>query len=102
MTGWRLGYGAGPKKLIEAMKKIQSQSTSAANTIAQNAAIKALELDDNYFEVIKNSLLKKRAIVTSALSNLKVLVLILAKVLFILFPSIKKFLGKRLKDNKKY
>ena len=36
MTGWRLGYGAGPRVLIEAMKKIQSQSTSAANTIAQN------------------------------------------------------------------
>ena len=53
MTGWRLGYGAGPRKLIDAMKKIQSQSTSAANTIAQNAAIKALELDKDYFENIK-------------------------------------------------
>ena len=60
MTGWRLGYGAGPKILIDAMKKIQSQSTSAANTIAQNAAIKALELDHGYFEDIKTSLLKKR------------------------------------------
>ena len=52
MTGWRLGYGAGPKLLIEAMIKIQSQSTSAANTIAQNAAIKALELDNNHFKYI--------------------------------------------------
>ena len=60
MTGWRLGYGAGPEKLIEAMKKIQSQSTSAANTIAQNAAIEALKLNDSYFEDIKDHLSKKK------------------------------------------
>ena len=71
MTGWRLGYGAGPKILIDAMKKIQSQSTSAANTIAQNAAIKALELDHDYFEDIKTSLLKRREIATSVLSGLE-------------------------------
>ena len=85
MTGWRLGYGAGPKILIDAMKKIQSQSTSAANTIAQNAAIKALELDHDYFEDIKNSLLKRREIVTSALSGLKGLASLSAKAHFIYF-----------------
>ena len=69
MTGWRLGYGAGPKILIEAMKKIQSQSTSAANTIAQNAAIEALRLDNSYFEEIKASLIKRRDVVTSAFSD---------------------------------
>ena len=68
MTGWRLGYGAGPKALIDAMTKIQSQSTSAANTIAQNAAIKALQLDKAYFDAIKTSLVKRREIVISALS----------------------------------
>ena len=68
MTGWRLGYGAGPKTLIDAMTKIQSQSTSAANTIAQNAAIKALQLDKAYFDAIKTSLVKRREIVISALS----------------------------------
>ena len=101
MTGWRLGYGAGPKILIDAMKKIQSQSTSAANTIAQNAAIKALELNDGYFEDIKTSLLKRREIVTSALSGLKGFSFTFSKGAFYLFPSIKSFLGKRLKDRDK-
>ena len=100
MTGWRLGYGAGPKPLIEAMIKIQSQSTSAANTIAQNAAIKALELDNNHFKDIKTSLLKRRAIVISALSNLEGFDSNFSQGAFYLFPSIKKFLGKRLNGNK--
>ena len=100
MTGWRLGYGAGPKLLIEAMIKIQSQSTSAANTIAQNAAIKALELDNNHFKDIKTSLLKRRAIVISALSNLEGFDSNFSQGAFYLFPSIKKFLGKRLNGNK--
>ncbi len=99
MTGWRLGYGAGPKILIEAMKKIQSQSTSAANTIAQNAAIRALELDNNYFKAIKASLLKRRAIVISALSDLEGFDSNFSEGAFYLFPSIKRFLGKRLNGN---
>ncbi len=45
MTGWRIGYAAGPEPLIKAMKKIQSQSTSNANSIAQKAAITALNSD---------------------------------------------------------
>jgi aspartate aminotransferase len=43
MTGWRLGYAAGPAKIIEAMDKIQSHSTSAASAVAQYAVIEALE-----------------------------------------------------------
>ena len=97
MTGWRLGYGAGPKKLIEAMKKIQSQSTSAANTIAQNAAIKALQLDENYFEDIKTSLIKRREIVNSALANLDGFRCKFSQGAFYIFPSIKSFLGRRFK-----
>ncbi len=97
MTGWRLGYGAGPKILIEAMKKIQSQSTSAANTIAQNAAIKALQLDEDYFEDIKTSLIKRREIVNSALSDLDGFRCKFSQGAFYIFPSIKSFLGKRLK-----
>jgi aspartate aminotransferase len=47
MTGWRIGYAAGPKKLIGAMKKIQGQSTSNACTIAQYAALEALTGDQS-------------------------------------------------------
>ena len=96
MTGWRLGYGAGPKILIEAMKKIQSQSTSAPNTIAQNAAIEALRLDNKYFEEIKSSLLKRRAIVASAFSDFQSFGSNFSQGAFYIFPSIKSFLGKKL------
>lgn len=43
MTGWRVGYGGGPKKLIVAMNNMQGQSTSGINTLAQAAAVAALE-----------------------------------------------------------
>jgi aspartate aminotransferase len=43
MTGWRIGYGLGPKQLIEAMINLQSHSTSNANSIAQKAALAALQ-----------------------------------------------------------
>ena len=100
MTGWRLGYGAGPKILIDEMTKVQSQSTSAANTIAQNAAIKALQLDKAYFNAIKTSLVKRRKIVISALSDLQSFDFNFSQGAFYLFPSIKHFLGKRVKGKK--
>ena len=48
MTGWRLGYGAGPKALISAMAKIQSQTTSGAASISQWAGVEALEGDQAF------------------------------------------------------
>ena len=48
MTGWRLGYGAGPKALIAAMTKIQSQTTSGASSISQWAGVEALEGDQAF------------------------------------------------------
>ena len=50
MTGWRLGYGAGPKELIATMSKIQSQTTSAASSISQWAGVEALEGDQSFIE----------------------------------------------------
>ena len=48
MTGWRLGYGAGPRELIAAMTKIQSQTTSGASSISQWAGVEALEGDQTF------------------------------------------------------
>lgn len=50
MTGWRIGYAAGPAPIIAAMKKIQSQSTSNPCSIAQHAALAALEGDQSFIE----------------------------------------------------
>ena len=48
MTGWRIGYGAGPKELIAAMSKLQSQSTSGASSISQWAGVEALDGDQTF------------------------------------------------------
>merc|ERR1711898_72717 len=50
MTGWRIGYAGGPEWLIKAMSKIQSQSTSNPNSIAQWAAVEALNGDLKFLE----------------------------------------------------
>ena len=50
MTGWRIGYGAGPEELIAAMSKIQSQTTSGASSIGQWAGVEALEGDQAFIE----------------------------------------------------
>ena len=50
MTGWRIGYGAGPKELIAAMSKIQSQTTSGASSISQWAGVEALEGDQTFIK----------------------------------------------------
>ena len=50
MTGWRIGYGAGPKELIAVMSKIQSQTTSGASSISQWAGVEALEGDQTFIK----------------------------------------------------
>ena len=50
MTGWRIGYGAGPKELVAAMTKIQSQTTSGASSISQWAGVEALDGDQGFIK----------------------------------------------------
>lgn len=60
MTGWRLGYAAGPKPLIAAMALLQGQSTSGASSIAQKAAIAALELPDSAIRPMVDAFRRRR------------------------------------------
>ncbi len=98
MTGWRLGYGAGPKKLIRSMLKIQSQSTSAANTIAQFAGINALELSNSYFSDLLSLLLRRQKIMLREIKKINGLSTNKPEGAFYIFPSIKFFIGKKLLD----
>ena len=50
MTGWRIGYAAGPKEIISAIRKIQSQSTSNPSSISQAAAVEALNGEQNFIQ----------------------------------------------------
>ncbi len=68
MTGWRLGYAGGPVPLIKAMTVIQSQSTSAANTISQAAAIAALEGPQGFLAERAEAFRARRDLVVDALN----------------------------------
>lgn len=60
MTGWRLGYAAGPRKLVTAMALLQGQSTSGANSVAQKAALAALELPEGVLKPMVESFRRRR------------------------------------------
>ncbi|MES1944038.1 classes I and II superfamily aminotransferase [Salinisphaera sp. PC39] len=70
MTGWRIGYAAGPKDLIKAMSKIQSQSTSGATTVSQMAAEAALTGDQQCVADMVKEFKKRHDFVVAALNDL--------------------------------
>ncbi len=98
MTGWRLGYGAGPKSLISSMLKVQSQSTSAANTIAQFAGINALNLPNSNFLDLRAMLIKRQKIMLREIKKIDGLLANKPEGAFYIFPSINFFIGKKLLD----
>lgn len=69
MTGWRIGYGAGPALLIKAMMTVQSQSTSGACSISQFAALEALNGEQSFITLCKQTFLRRRDIVTKYLNQ---------------------------------
>ncbi len=71
MTGWRIGYAAGPKPLIEAMKNIQSQSTSNPASISQAAAQAALEGDQSFMKDWLRQFKERHAFVVQELNRIK-------------------------------
>lgn len=71
MTGWRIGYAAGPKPLIEAMKNIQSQSTSNPASISQAAAQMALEGDQSFMKDWIRQFKERHEFVVKELNHIK-------------------------------
>ncbi len=71
MTGWRIGYAAGPKPLIEAMKNIQSQSTSNPASISQAAAQAALDGDQSFMKDWLRQFKERHAFVVQELNRIK-------------------------------
>ncbi len=97
MTGWRIGYAAGPKEIIKAMAKIQSQSTSNPTSISQAAAVEALNGTQDFINVRAQSFKKRRDFVVNSLNNIKGISCLRPEGAFYVFPSCKKLLGKRTK-----
>ncbi len=97
MTGWRIGYGAGPKDIIKAMAKIQSQSTTNPSSISQAAAVEALSGTQDFIKTRSESFKERRDFVVKALNNIKGLNCLKPNGAFYVFPNCKKLLGKKTK-----
>ena len=94
MTGWRIGFLAGPKWLIDACGKIQSQTTSNANSIAQKAAVAALTGDQRIIEERRLEFEMRRDYMYKALNEIPGITATLPEGAFYIFPSIAGLLGK--------
>ncbi|MGR3813713.1 MAG: pyridoxal phosphate-dependent aminotransferase [Cognatishimia activa] len=94
MTGWRLGYAAGPVELIGGMRKIQSQSTSNPCSISQYAAIEALNGPQDYLAKHNEMFVRRRDLVVSMLNEIDGVVCPTPEGAFYVYPSIAGLIGK--------
>ncbi len=97
MTGWRIGYAAGPKEIIRAIAKIQSQSTSNPTSISQAAAVEALNGIQDFIQERANSFKERRDFVVGSLNKINGISCLKPQGAFYVFPSCKKLLGKKTK-----
>jgi len=97
MTGWRIGYAAGPKEIIKAISKIQSQSTSNPSSISQAAAVEALNGPQDFIQERSDVFKERRDFVVNSLNNIKGISCVKPNGAFYAFPSCKKLLGKKTK-----
>ena len=88
MTGWRIGYAAGPAPLISAMKKIQSQSTSNAASISQAAAVEALNGEQQCIQDMLVAFKKRHDIVVEKLNSISGIESLKSDGTFYVFPNI--------------
>ncbi len=94
MTGWRIGYAAGPKELIGAMRKIQSQSTSNPCSISQWAAVEALNGPHDFIAENNATFKRRRDLVVSMLSAIEGVTCPTPEGAFYVYPSIAGLIGK--------
>ncbi|MEO6395055.1 MAG: pyridoxal phosphate-dependent aminotransferase [Devosia sp.] len=94
MTGWRIGYCAGPKELIGAMTKLQGQSTTNPSSIAQWAAVEALDGPQEFLAGWRAKFQERRDLVVRGLNANTGLDCLVPEGAFYVFPSVKNLLGK--------
>ena len=100
MTGWRIGYTAGPQKIINAMKKIQSQSTSNPCTISQHAALAALNGPQKCIDEMLKVYQRRQQLSLSHLNNIEGISCMPTEGAFYLFPNVGDIINRLgLKDD---
>jgi aspartate aminotransferase len=97
MTGWRIGFGLGPEKIISAMRKVQSQTTSNPTTISQYASLGALEEESQKFvRETTEKFKKRRDLIFNLLCELGIKC-VKPRGAFYIFPDVSEFLGGKVK-----
>ena len=100
MTGWRIGYAAGPENLIQAMNKVQSQSTSHASSISQAAAVEALNGPQGFILENNKVFKERRDLVVSMLNQANGIECQTPQGAFYVYPSCAGLIGKKTKNGK--
>lgn len=98
MTGWRLGYAAGPADVIKAMTNIQSQSTSNPNSITQKAAVEALQGPQDFIATMRAEFDRRRKFIVSELNAIPGMSCALPNGAFYAFPNTSKIYGAKFRD----
>jgi|Deesub1362A_J573_1020465.scaffolds.fasta_scaffold00004_137 aspartate aminotransferase len=94
MTGWRIGFAAGPKEIIKAMTSIQSQSTSNPTSIAQKAAVEALTGPQDFIGKMREEFDKRRKFLVSELNSIPSISCLVPTGAFYAFPNTSALYGK--------
>jgi len=100
MTGWRVGWAAGPVEVIKAMNKVQSQSTSHTSSISQAAAVAALNGPTDFITENNKVYKQRRDLVVSMLNQAKGLSCPNPEGAFYVYPSCEGCMGKTTPDGK--
>lgn len=100
MTGWRIGYCAGPEPLIKAMSKLQSQSATSAASISQWASVEALNGPQDFIPARAKAFEERRDLVVSMLNQAHGIECPKPEGAFYVYPSIRKLIGKKTPDGK--
>ncbi|WP_345820352.1 pyridoxal phosphate-dependent aminotransferase [Methylobacterium fujisawaense] len=100
MTGWRIGYAAGPETLIKAMDFVQGQQTSGASTIAQWAAVAALDGPQDHLATFRAAFQGRRDLVVSMLNQTNGLTCPTPEGAFYVYPSCAALIGKKTEAGK--
>ena len=100
MTGWRIGYCGGPKTIIDAMRKLQGQSTSNPSSISQWAAVEALNGNQDFLKNWLESFEERRNKVFQMINSAKGLKCLKPKGAFYIYPSCEELIGKKTPEGK--
>ena len=100
MTGWRIGYAAGPEEIVAAINKIQSQNTSNPTSISQKAALEAISGDQSVVEKMVREFQKRRNVIVDALNDIPGVRCFSPEGAFYVFPNVSNIYGRSYKGNK--